>query len=303
VSAPTRTDRPLRAALLMLLASALFALMNFEVKALTRRVPWHEVAAARGLLAAFTLWLFARARGVSLSVSDRKTQWRRTIAGTLSMGFSFYAISRLPLGDAVTIGNLTPLLLALFSGRVLGERAGASVWIAALVGLLGVATLVGAHFSLGAANEPSASVVGWISSLAAVSFATVAMVQLRMMGGRESAEAVALHFAFWAGVAAVLVGLGHQVMPTPSEARALLVAGVSGAFAQLVMTRAYAFDQAARVSAMGYSGIVFSFALEAIAARAWPDARRILGAGLVIGSGLLLLVGAMPRRAARATSV
>jgi drug/metabolite transporter (DMT)-like permease len=286
--APLAPLAPLAAAGWMLLACALFALMNVCAKYASRRVPWHEVAGFRAAFGALVIFGFARARGVSLIVHDRATQWRRTIAGTCAMAFGFFALSRLPMGDSVTLANLTPLLVAIASRRVLDERAGGSLGASAALGFVGVSLVAGAQLHAG-----RGALVGVAAAVAGATCSAIAMMQLRRLGSSESAEGVSLHFAQWGAVAMFLAGLGRHVLPTPTELTVLALAGLCGGFAQVAMTRAYGLDKAARVGAIGYSGVVMSQALAVVVFGDVPTARQLGGAALVVISGIVLVGGAL----------
>ncbi len=294
VAAPpveSRANRPLAAMAWMVFACLLFAVMSLAAKRAMQELSFLEVASGRALFGAITIWAFARARGASLVVHDRRTQWARTGAGICAMFCGFYALSRLPLGDAVTLGNLTPLFLAVVSRRVLGERSGGGLVVAVLLGLAGVALLAGAHFG----PSPRAA-LALVAAVAGAAFSCVAMLFLRRLGPRESAEGVSLHFQIWGAIATFVVGLPWFRIPSLLAFLSLVVAGLMGGLAQVVMTKAYGLDKAARVGAAGYSGVVISMILGALFLHEIPRPAQLAGAALVVMSGLLLLGGALLER-------
>lgn len=282
-SVRTKAD-PVAALGWMLLACALFALMNLGAKHALAELPWHEVAAGRSFFGALTIYFVARARGRSLEVHDRKTQWVRTLAGIGGMCCGFFALSRLSMGDAVTLSALSPLLVALASRRVLRERSGGGLGASVVLGFVGVAILAGAHL-----QSNHGALVGLAVGIVAAMFAAVAMLFLRRLGPRESPEGVSLHFLAVAAVALLLVGAGRQVVPSVEALLSVVGAGVTGGIAQLLMTKAYGLDKAARVGGIGYSGIVMSQILGTLVLHEIPTLRQIGGAGLVILSGVVLV--------------
>ncbi len=281
--------RPLAAAGWLLLSILSFAGMTLCVRRAAVSLPWHEIAFARAGLGALFIYLGGRAAGVSLRVVNSTGQWRRTIAGTLAMGFSFFALSRLPVGDAVTLSSLGPIFMVLASQRLLGERPTLSVWAGVVLGFGGVASIAGVQLALGPAQvlAAAAGVVG-------AAFAAAAMLFLRRLGS-ESPEAVALHFAVWSAVAMGLAGLGRHVWPTPEGLLLLLGAGVSGALGQVTLTRAYANDEAARLGALSYLGIAVNVGLGALVLGEIPGARQLLGAKLVLVAGVVTMLGTASR--------
>lgn len=72
--------------------------------------------------------------------------WRSLVLGALNIGaffaLLFVAAYRLPGGVAATIGALQPLLVAVFSAGLLGDRLTARTVLTGLAGVLGVSLLV-----------------------------------------------------------------------------------------------------------------------------------------------------------------
>ncbi|MGZ3449851.1 MAG: DMT family transporter [Polyangiales bacterium] len=290
VSKPTR---PRVAAVWMLFACLLFSVMSLCVKKASEEVGFVEAATGRAFFGAVTIWLYARARDIPLEVHDRKLQWSRTIAGTLSMFFGFYALSKLPLGDAVTLSNLTPLFIAVASYRVLGERTGGGLALAVLLGLAGVGLLAGAHFAYhGGGVRPF---FGLGAGVIAAFFSCVAMLFLRQLSSRESAEGVSLHFLLVASIVLFVVGLPMARVPSAHAFAFLVSAGILGGIAQVAMTKAYGLDKAARVGALGYSGVVIAQVLGVLFLHEIPSGRQLVGAALVIASGAFVLLARSTR--------
>ncbi len=72
--------------------------------------------------------------------------WRSLVLGTLNIGLFFallfVAAYRLPGGVAATVGAVQPLLVAVLSAGLLGERLSRRTLLAGAVGILGVSLLV-----------------------------------------------------------------------------------------------------------------------------------------------------------------
>mgnify|MGYP001439585789 CR=1 FL=1 len=73
VEVAPRESRPLVAVGWMLLACLLFALMSLAAKRAMRELPFLEVASGRAFFGAVWIWAFARWRGLSLEVRDKKS--------------------------------------------------------------------------------------------------------------------------------------------------------------------------------------------------------------------------------------
>ncbi len=268
-------------------SASAFAGMNFCAHVASAHAHWSVTAAVRSLVGAAIAYGVARARGVSTRVHDRRGIWQRSLAGTSAMLFTFYALgTSLPLGDAVTLLNLTPIFLALLGPWLLGERAGRRVWIAVPPCLAGLVLIVRPEIVTGAS-----ALAGAAAAVASSLSSTFAYAMLRRMG-RETPEAVALHFSLFAAVVLSSVGAFHFAVPPAATMTWMLGAGLLGGFAQLALTRAYFLEKAARVAPVGYLNVVVSALLGALALHEWPPARAVLGMAFIVGGGLVVTLAA-----------
>jgi drug/metabolite transporter (DMT)-like permease len=272
-----------------------FALMGFCAHVASERVHWSMAAAARSIVGALVAYAVARARSAPIRVTDRRGIWWRSAWGTISMLLTFFALgTRLPLGSAVTLINLSPVFLALLAPVLLGERTGKRVVLALAVSVPGVVLIVQPRVVVGG-EELAGAAAAVASSLTAC----FAFTMLRRLGPRESPEAIALHFSLVAAGVLTAVAALHASWPDARSLVMMLGAGASGGFAQLAMTRAYTLERAARVGGMSYLAVVVSSLLGAVALHEWPSPRAVAGMCLVVSGGLVVTVAGL--REARAT--
>lgn len=127
--------------------------------------------------------------GLSLAANRKDGRWRgvgtscpramavrvsATIAGTLAF---FYAFKLLPFAEVFLFIALIPLLAALLSGPILGEAVRPQVWIALVIGAVGVMFLFPGGLS--------AVSFGHVVAFAAVVLGTISMVASRYIGLRD----------------------------------------------------------------------------------------------------------------------
>jgi drug/metabolite transporter (DMT)-like permease len=269
----------------MLIAQLLFAFMGVGARIGARSVPWQEVCASRFLVGALCAYAIGRARGQPLRIVRVREAWVRSAFGTIAAAGTFYvyAAPRLAIGDAVTLFATSPIFVALLSAPLLGEKVRSRV----------VASIALAFFGIALVAQPSFSTAGHLVAAGAGTAvaSALAMIWLRRIGPTESSEAIVLHFASIGTVVMTLASIPVWRTPGPREALVLLATGLSGGLAQISMTRAYALDNAARVSAIGYSQVVFARVLALPVFGEIPNVAQALGSLLVIGSGALLTTG------------
>jgi drug/metabolite transporter (DMT)-like permease len=272
----------------MLLAQLVFAWMATSARFGGRRLPWQEVCAARFLFGAITVYVAARLGGRSLRVVAQRAAWWRTTMGTLSAAGTFYlyATPHLPLGDAATLLATAPIFVAVLGVPLLGEPLRRGVLLALACGFVGIALV--AQPSFGTAGR--LVVLGTATAVAAA----LSFIWLRRVGGGESSEAIVFHFSLFGTVVFALACAPVWRAPTLAESAALVATGLSGGFGQIAMTRAYALDRAARVSILGYTGMLFTRMLALPIFGEVPSGMQALGSLLIVTSGAVLAVGSAP---------
>jgi drug/metabolite transporter (DMT)-like permease len=266
----------------MIAAQGCFAVMNVCTRFGSRHLPWPEIAAVRFLVGALLAAGLGATTGRTLRVTDRAGIWRRSIYGTLAAAASFYALgsSRIAVGDAVTLGATTPIFVALLSRPLLGERVGRHVAAAVTLAFAGVLAIVRPSFA-----------VAWPVALVATTgavFYALALLWLRRIGPGESHEAIVLHFSLVGLATMVALALPVWRWPDWPGGLALLGAGLGGGGAQLAMTRAYALQRAAPVTAISNLGVVFTYLLAVPFFGDLPTPWQLAGAALVIAATVLL---------------
>lgn len=280
----------------MALGALLFALMNLFVKLASTSASWASIACVRALVGAAVAFAVARARGASLAPTNPRAIFWRSFFGTISMLATFYALSSrtVSLGDTATLLNLAPAFLAVLAPFVLRERTAPSVALAITISLLGVVLVVRPTFFFGGAAAVAEGASGpgpTVTILAAVgaAFATsIAMMMLRRVGRTEDAEVIVFHFSLFAAVVNGLVALTDLRMPTARDAGMMLAGGLCAGLGQLTMTRAYALENAAKVSGMSYLSVVASAALGGVVFGERPGPTAVAGMLLVVAGGVVV---------------
>ena len=253
---PRRIDR---ASAWMLFGAISFATMGAFVHALGDRCDWLLVAAVRAVLMLTTslgLALIARAK---LAIWRPRSLWLRSLAGSFSLICNFYALSHLPVADAITLFNVHPLWIVLLPSIVKRRLPTPAEGLGVTCGLLGVFLIQ--RPELGGARQ--AVIVALMSSLSTA----LAMMGLHRLKGVD-ARAVVVHFA---GVASVISlawvasrrdSIHWAALADPTTLFLLLGAGVTGTMAQVSLTRAYASGPPARVAVVGLSQVAFGMGFD-----------------------------------------
>ncbi len=274
----------LRGPLLALLAFALFSGHDAVVKTLG------------GTYAAFQIVFFSVLLGLPLAMLmlmrdqtdgtllPRHPGWTalRTGASVVTGVSVFYAFSVLPLTQVYAILFAAPLLITLLSIPVLGERVGLHRMGAVLVGLVGVLIVLRPGGGDGLSLGHGAALLGAVGS-------ALASIIVRRIGAAER-NVVLLLYPMMANLLVMALALPFFYKPMPLGDFAALGAIALLAFiASLCVIAAYKASEAVLIAPMQYSQILWAALLGWLVFDELPDGATVLGAGVVIGSGLYIL--------------
>lgn len=238
----------------MLGSAIAFSVMAALAHALGATLPWQIIATARTGLAFVFASLLTLHSGGRLVLWRPRTLWIRSLAGSLSLVCTFFALTRLPVADVLTLTNVFPVWVALLSWPILGERPRAEAWIAIAIALCGVVLVQQPHFN----GDRWPVMVALLSSFSTA----ISMLGLHRLQG-VNPRAVVAHFS---GVALIVCLGSIALMPRgtlrslemPSSSLLMLLGvGSAATVGQLLLTKAFAAGPPAKVSVVALSQVVF----------------------------------------------
>jgi drug/metabolite transporter (DMT)-like permease len=271
----------------MLAGAFVFSLMGTCAHALRDDCDWQAIAVARTGLALTFAAVLAKAGGVRLVFLRPGVLWVRSLAGSLSLVGVFFAFTRMPVGDVLTLTNVFPVWVALLSWPLDGVRPSLEVWLAIACGLTGVALIGQPHWS----QQNWAALVALGCSLSTA----VAMLGLHRLQGID-ARAIVVHFSAVSLVFALAAlwvfprsaGLAH--LGDPRAVLLLLGVGLTATIGQIALTKAFAAGPPAKVSVVGLTQVGFGILLDVVVWQRALDAVRLLGVAMVIAPTAWLLL-------------
>ncbi len=286
-AAPHVQHRPLLAILLRLGAAAALSLMFTLVKlAAARGVHAVESVFYRQLFALPLIvgWAMLGGGLASLRTDRIRLHASRMVVGLIAMTLNFAGMAMLPLAEATAIGFTVPLFATLAATLFLGERVGPWRWSAIALGLVGTIILV----------DPSGAALTGHAGGAAVALAGAAMtaavtILIRQLGATEPATRTVFWFTLLSMIpltpAMLLFGRAHDA----GTFGLLLAMAMAGGVAQILLTSALRLAPVAVVLPMDYSSLLWASLLGWITFATLPASTTLLGAPLIILSGLLIL--------------
>ena len=247
--------------LLILLSAFSFAVMTACGHAIGERADWRITAVVRALVFLFTLLIAAR-RGTALVVWGPTTLWVRSIAGSISMLLTFYAMARLPVGTLLTLTNTFPLWVTLIAWPVLGHRPTALFTIAIISGILGVVLIEGPQNTGIRPASAAALLASLCTAVVMIGLHRLRTVESLAIVVHFSAVATLVCFTYSVVTAATLEPIDLTALLDPTTIRLLLGVGVCGTVGQVCMTRAFGLGRPQNLSVVFLSQVVFALGFD-----------------------------------------
>jgi drug/metabolite transporter (DMT)-like permease len=288
-----RSDQIPLGILYMVGSSILFAGVNGLVKWEVALYPVGEVAFFRSLFSLIPCYLLILPRtGMSVWRTER---WgdhvKRALSQFCSMMCIFLAFQLMPLAGAIAISFSAPLFTTLLSIVLLKEKVGVHRWSALLVGFLGVLFV----------TRPGAGSLqaGALFALAnAVLISTVA-IAIRRMSVTESSETLTIYqLTFLTFFTALLLPFGFA-WPHWRDGAMMALAGLGNGVAQYWWTKSLSVAPPSAVVPFNYLSLVWATIIGFLVWHDVPTAKLLIGAAIVVGSGLYILWRETVRRRQR----
>lgn len=279
-----------RGILLMLLTMLLFVSADASAKLLTQRYPVIEVVWGRFVFHLLLLLPFFLARRDLLRSRALPLQCARSFLQIGSTAFYFWAIALLPLATATTIAFAQPLLLTMLSVPLLGERVGPRRWSAVAVGFLGVLIIV----------RP-VGVIEWAAMLPLATAACSALYQLATRAVART-DPVQASLFYTAVGGAVISSLALPFLWTKPDAAGWALMALTGALSgtgHLCIIQAFQRAPASVLAPFTFTQLLWATALGFLIFGDLPDSWTLLGALVIVGSGLYVFYRESVLRSAR----
>ena len=278
----------------MILVALLIPLLNASAKYLAAKYPVIEIAWAR--YAGHFIYMvivFAPRLGTSLLVSSRPLlQLMRSTLLCISTLIFITALPHVPLTTATAISFTGPFMVTAMAPLLLGERVTPARWLAIGAGFVGALVIL----RPGAGDVSPAAFLFLASAFASALY----QIMSRKLARLDRAETSITYIAL-AGFVLTSIPLPFYWV-TPASARDLLLfvgLGVFGGFGHYFLVRAFELAPAPFVAPFNYLGLIGAAFLSVVVFGQFPDAWVWLGAAIIAGSGIFILLHEHRQRSRR----
>jgi len=207
----------------------------------------------------------------------------RGLLGITMLTSFVFAVHRLTLAQTYSLFLAAPLLMTALSVPIHGERVSGRRWLAIACGMGGVLLILQPW-----GNGTFSMVAAGAAALATVCYSLSALT-VRSLGRSNTSMSMVFWYLGLVGVGSGVLAIGEWRPVAPSDWQWLAGIGVSGALGQLWLTEAFRQAPPSVVGPFEYTAILWAFAIDRIFWSASPSAALVIGAAIVIASGIAVI--------------
>ena len=287
----------------IVIAHVLFTTSDMTIKMISGDYALHQIILTRSSVAIlFTLLVFVPLEGGIKNLLTKQLTLhilRGFGIGIANLCF-FSSLISLPLGEAMAIFFIAPVLISLLSVFILKEKGHLERWLAVLVGLIGVLLILRPSFE---AFNPATI----LPLIAAFSYAMVQIITCKL-GEKEKASTMAffvqLNLIVFSAVFGLFFGDGTLANPSqpiinflfrgwilPSWIDGLIMCGLGllNGIGIYFISQAYRNSRAIVIAPFEFVAIPLAIFWSIIIFGDWPDIVSWLGILLIAGAGLFII--------------
>ena len=306
-------SKRLQAVLWLTVGVFTFSLQDIAIKTVSGSYPVHEVIFTRCVMAIpFILFLVSGSGGIRTIRSPRSgVLIFRGLLLLCAYTSYFLAFPVMKLADVIALYATVPLFVTALAGPLLGEKVSLARWGAVCLGFIGALVMV----------RPGSSVFELASLLPVFSAFSYASAQIlaRRIGLNDSAAVMSFYqnllYLVAAGVLASIVTWwggdyqGHKSLvfllrqweiPIFWDFLLISACGPIAAIGMTMLGQAYRLEEANIVTSFEYTNLIWGTIWGYLIWAEIPGLNSVIGAGLIVGAGLLLLVFARGTKAVTA---
>lgn len=281
-----RPQHPLRGVVLFLAAVFLFAALDATAKYMNAFFAVPLLVWARYLVH-FVIMLVFMAPGMGREIIVTRRPWLMSFRALMLVGVTLLAqlaLKTLPLAETTALVFITPLLVALLAGPLLGEQVRRSTSLATVAGFAGVLLIArpgGALFGAGVAY-----------ALAAALCYAAYQILTRKLAATEHPNRLLFYTALVGtlSMSLTLPAYWDGRVPTLSHGLLIISLGLYGGIGHFMLIRAFREAPASTLAPLLYVQLIWAMLLGWWVFNQLPDLPAIIGMLIIGASGLSLAI-------------
>lgn len=263
------------------LSAALFSASTSIVHHVSDGLDPMEIAFSRALfgLAVMLPWIWRRGLGV-LRTDRIWLHALRAVVGATMMVSWFYALSLIPLGEAVALSFTAPLFSMVAAVFLLGERVGVRRWAAAIAGFIGVLIIL----------RPLPGNFEWGAILVLICSAAISfnIVLVKMLSRTEQPGTIVAYLGLFLVPVTFVPAYFVWQWPDATQLVWLVLLGSLATGSQLCRVRALSLVDASAVAPFDFIRLPIIALVAFLVFDEIPDGWMWLGSGIIFASTLYI---------------
>jgi drug/metabolite transporter (DMT)-like permease len=241
---------------------------------------------AIALIIACTVLLRGRRKGCpqqkSYSRNDFLLLCLRSLFGVCGIFANFFALSKIPIGEAMTLNKTAPFFTVLLSWLFMGEKISFRQAGALILAFAGAIFVIKPGF---AGND----VLYFSVALSGGVFAGLAYVCVHALGKRGvSGGLVVFFFSLFSCIVSLPLAAISYVPMTANQIFIMIGAGIGAAIGQFGVTAAYKYAEPRNVAVYDYTNVVFTSLLGFLFFAQIPDAFSVIGFVIIFSAAFFM---------------
>jgi len=206
----------------------------------------------------------------------------RSFFGAIAMASIFTALRNLELAETVAMTFAGPIFVTLFSIFFLSEKVRLTRWSAVIIGFIGVIFISRPGFE-------TANIFYIFPLVFCLGFAAVCILIRKLTLYGESVWLIAFYFTVVSGLGGLMtLPFGGWLMPTINDFILLILIGIFGSIANLLLTLSYKYAEVSLTTPLKYLALLYAIGFGFFLFDEWPSLSTIGGASLIAVSSLII---------------
>ena len=213
-----------------------------------------------------------------------KLHFFRSFFGAIAMAAIFIGLRNLQLAEVTALAFSGPLWVVLFSMFFLSEKIRLKRWIAVGLGFIGVIII----------SKPGFDNLNFYyiyPIIFCIGFAGVSILIRKLTLAGESIWLIAFYFSLVSGLGGLLtIPLGLWKMPNTYDFILLILIGLLGGIANLLLTQSYKLAEVTLTTPLKYLSLVIAIIFGFYFFEEIPSAHTLSGAALIVVSSAIIFI-------------
>ena len=211
-----------------------------------------------------------------------KLHFYRSFFGAIAMAAIFIGLRNLQLAEVTALAFSAPLWVVIFSMFFLSETIRLKRWIAVGLGFVGTIII----------SKPGFDNLNFYyiyPIIFCIGFAGVSILIRKLTLAGEPVWLIAFYFSLFSGLGGLItLPLGRWIMPNPYDFVLLILIGLLGSVANLLLTQSYKLAEVTLTTPLKYLSLVFAIIFGFYFFKEVPSIYTLSGAGLIVVSSAII---------------